>query len=35
MEKWIGEVEEQGIPATEEMKANFRARFEYTAATYR
>ena len=34
METWIGEVEEQGIPVTEGMKANFRARFEYTAATY-
>jgi hypothetical protein len=34
MEEWIGEVEEQGIPVTEEDEANFRARFEYTAATY-
>jgi hypothetical protein len=30
----MGVVEEQGILVTEEMKANFRARFEYTAATY-
>ena len=34
LEEWMGVVEEQGIPLTEEMKANFRARFENTAATY-
>ena len=34
MEKWIGRVEEQGFPVTEEYEANFRARFEYMAATY-
>lgn len=34
MEDWLGGVEEQGIPVSEEEEANVRARFEYMAATY-
>lgn len=34
MEEWMGGVEEEGIPVTEEAEANSRARFEYMAATY-